>query len=57
MRHLIAAAVLGLACSAIAETWTVDDDGPADFDNIQAAVDAALDGDDRHGANCFSEID
>ncbi len=40
MRHLIAAAVLGLACSAIAETWTVDDDGPADFDNIQAAVDA-----------------
>jgi len=46
MRYLIAAAVLGLAGSAMAETWTVDDDGPADFDNIQAAVDAASDGDE-----------
>ena len=27
-------------------TWTVDDDGPADFDNIQAAVDVASDGDE-----------
>ena len=27
-------------------TWTVDDDGPADFNNIQAAVDAASDGDE-----------
>jgi hypothetical protein len=27
-------------------TWTVDDDGKADFDNIQAAVDAASDGDE-----------
>ncbi len=26
--------------------WTVDDDGKADFDNIQAAVDAASDGDE-----------
>ncbi|UCG47297.1 MAG: hypothetical protein JSU94_17615, partial [Phycisphaerales bacterium] len=26
-------------------TITVDDDGPADFDNIQAAIDAAADGD------------
>jgi parallel beta-helix repeat protein/predicted outer membrane repeat protein len=26
--------------------WTVDDDGNADFDNIQAAVDAASDGDE-----------
>ena len=27
-------------------TWVVDDDGKADFDNIQAAVDAAIDGDE-----------
>jgi len=46
MRYLIAAAVLGLAGSAMAETWTVDDDGAADFDNIQAAVNAASDGDE-----------
>ena len=39
--------VLGLVVSGscIAETWTVDDDGKADFDNIQAAVDAADSGD------------
>jgi len=29
-----------------AETWTVDDDGKADFNNIQAAIDAASDGDE-----------
>jgi len=46
MRYLIAVAALCLAGSAMAETWTVDDDGPADFDNIQAAVDAASDGDE-----------
>lgn len=46
MRHLAAiAVVLGLASTGFAETWTVDDDGPADFNNIQAAVDAASDGD------------
>jgi len=28
------------------QTWTVDDDGKADFDNIQAAVDASSDGDE-----------
>ena len=28
------------------DTWTVDDDGKADFDNIQAAVDASGDGDE-----------
>ena len=35
-----------LTSAAFAETWTVDDDGKADFDNIQAAVDAASDGDE-----------
>jgi hypothetical protein len=34
-----------LTSTALATTWTVDDDGKADFDNIQAAVDAASDGD------------
>ncbi len=29
-----------------ADTWTVDDDGKADFNNIQAAIDAASDGDE-----------
>jgi hypothetical protein len=28
------------------QTWTVDDDGKADFDNIQAAVDASSDSDE-----------
>jgi hypothetical protein len=40
------AVVLGYAANASAETWTVDDDGPADFDNIQSAVEAASDGDE-----------
>jgi len=35
-----------LTSTALATTWTVDDDGKADFDNIQAAVDAASDGDE-----------
>ena len=41
--------VIGLLAgmgTARAATWTVDDDGPADFDNIQAAMDAANDGDE-----------
>ncbi len=37
---------LCLTSAALADTWTVDDDGKADFDNIQAAVDAASDGDE-----------
>ena len=42
----IGAVLLGLTVSAVqADTWTVDDDGKADFNNIQAAVDAASDGD------------
>ncbi len=35
-----------LTSTALADTWTVDDDGKADFGNIQAAVDAASDGDE-----------
>jgi hypothetical protein len=37
---------LFLTSTALATTWTVDDDGKADFDNIQAAIDAASDGDE-----------
>ena len=37
---------LFLTSTAHADTWTVDDDGKADFDNIQAAVDASSDGDE-----------
>ncbi len=37
---------LGFTCTVFSETWIVDDDGKADFDNIQAAVDAALEGDE-----------
>ena len=37
---------LFITSTAIAETWTVDDDGAADFDSIQAAIDAAQDGDE-----------
>ena len=37
---------LFITSTALAETWTVDDDGKADFDNIQAAIDAASDGDE-----------
>ena len=37
---------LFITCTAIADTWTVDDDGKADFDNIQDAVDAASNGDE-----------
>jgi hypothetical protein len=38
--------LLSLTSTALADTWTVDDDGKADFDNIQAAVDAASNGDE-----------
>ena len=47
MKNLITCLVVCvLSGAAFATTWTVDDDGKADFDNIQAAVDAALDGDE-----------
>ena len=35
-----------ITSAALADTWTVDDDGAADFDNIQSAVDASSDGDE-----------
>ena len=48
MKSFIAnAIVVGLMLSgaAVADTWTVDDDGPADFSSIQAAVSYAGTGD------------
>ena len=36
---------LFLTSTALATTWTVDDDGKADFDNIASALKAAGDGD------------
>jgi hypothetical protein len=35
-----------LTSAAVADTWTVDDDGKADLYNIQAAINAASDGDE-----------
>ena len=35
-----------ISSAANADTWTVDDDGKADFDNIQAAVNTASNGDE-----------
>jgi len=47
MRRLVAQISIQIvAASACASSWTVDDDGPADFDNIQAAVDASISGDE-----------
>ena len=48
MKNLITCLVVCVLSggAAFATTWTVDDDGKADFDNIQAAVDAASDGDE-----------
>ena len=42
---------LFLTSTALATTWTVDDDGKADFDNIQAAVDAGS----LSAGNCCSD--
>jgi len=44
LRPLLISALL--TSTALADTWTVDDDGKADFDNIQAAINAASDGDE-----------
>jgi hypothetical protein len=47
MRNLITClSVCVLSGATFADTWTVDDDGKADFDNIQAAINAASDGDE-----------
>ena len=47
MNNLITCLTVSMLSGAtFADTWTVDDDGKADFDNIQAAVDAASDGDE-----------
>jgi len=47
MKNLITClSVCVLSGATFADTWTVDDDGKADFDNIQAAVDAASNGDE-----------
>ena len=46
MKNLITCLAVGALSSAtFATTWTVDDDGKADFTNIQAAVDASSNGD------------
>ncbi len=46
MKKLITCLVVSLLSGAtFATTWTVDDDGKADFDNIQAAINAASGGD------------
>jgi hypothetical protein len=45
-RVAMSCSVLALCGVAGAATWTVDDDGPADFDNIQAAINNSSDGDE-----------
>ena len=46
MKNLITCMAVCVLCGVtFAETWTVDDDGKADFDNIQAALDAVDTGD------------
>ena len=42
---VIAIFVLAMGCTAAGRTIYVDDDGPADFNNIQAAINDANDGD------------
>ena len=47
MKKLITCLFVSVLSGVVfADTWTVDDDGAADFDNIQAAVNAASDGDE-----------
>ena len=46
MKNLITCMTVSLFCgAAFATTWTVDDDGKADFNNIQDAIDVAQNGD------------
>lgn len=42
----VAISISTAATLCVADTWTVDDDGKADFNNIQDAIDAASDGDE-----------
>ena len=47
MKNLITCLTVSvLSCTAVADFWTVDDDGTADFDTIQAAINSVADGDD-----------
>jgi parallel beta-helix repeat protein len=47
MKNLITCLVVCVLSGAtFATTWTIADDGKADFDNIQAAIDASSDGDE-----------
>ena len=47
MKNLITCLVVCvLSGTTFADTWTVDDDGKADFDNIQDAINASSDGDE-----------
>ncbi|MCH2144284.1 MAG: right-handed parallel beta-helix repeat-containing protein [Phycisphaerales bacterium] len=43
---IILSTVFGIVAPVHADVITVDDDGPADFDTIQAAIDVATDGDE-----------
>ena len=45
MRLISASVILAISSVAMSATWTVDDSGPADFETIQAAIDAASSGD------------
>lgn len=44
-RSIIFIIVIAIVDFCSAATFTVDNDGPADFNNIQAAVDVAMNGD------------
>jgi len=45
VRALVALSALATAAFAQGNVWTVDDDQPADFDDVQDAIDAASNGD------------
>ena len=44
-KHIVFAVLLFIAAPCFGITITVDNDAPADFDNIQDAIDYAWDGD------------
>jgi pectin methylesterase-like acyl-CoA thioesterase len=45
VRHITLLLVVSVASISWGRVITVDDDGPADFSTIQAAIDDAVDGD------------